>query len=113
MSDVLAQLRDRACRNPRRIVYPESADPRILHAVTTIVQKKMAKPILIGSPAVVEEKAKAAGLTLQHIALVDGRSSALIDRYVRILLPEWRARGITEIEAGRRLENPMYLAAAM
>jgi phosphate acetyltransferase len=30
-----------------------------------------------------------------------------------MLLPDWRARGVTEIEAQRRLENPMYFAAAM
>ena len=36
-----------------------------------------------------------------------------ISRYAKILAPEWRARGITEVEAQKRLENPMYFAAAM
>jgi len=30
-----------------------------------------------------------------------------------LLLPEWKSRGITELEAAQRLENPMYFAAAM
>src|SRR5439155_16271775 len=32
---------------------------------------------------------------------------------VRILLPEWKSRGVTEVEAQKRLENPMYFAASM
>src|SRR5205807_451348 len=31
----------------------------------------------------------------------------------RLLLPEWKSRGTTELEAQQRLENPMYFAAAM
>jgi len=50
---------------------------------------------------------------LAHIEVVDVSSSALIERYSKMLLPEWRSRGVTEIEAQRRLENPMYFAAAM
>jgi phosphate acetyltransferase len=34
-------------------------------------------------------------------------------KYAQLLLPDWRARGITETEAQTRLENPMYFAAAM
>src|SRR5439155_9663565 len=33
--------------------------------------------------------------------------------YSRLLLPEWKSRGITELEAAQRLENPMYFAAVM
>jgi len=73
----------------------------------------MAKPILVGPPDATEDKAKGLGLSLQHIEIIDSRSTAMIDRYSKILLPDWRSRGIAEIEAQRRLENPMYLAAAM
>jgi phosphate acetyltransferase len=30
-----------------------------------------------------------------------------------MLLPEWKTRGLTELEARQRLDNPMYFAAAM
>ncbi len=78
-----------------------------------MLRSKMAKPILVGPPAATEEKAKALGVSLSHVEVVDNQSSSKIDRYSKILLPDWRSRGITEVEAQRRLENPMYLAAAM
>jgi len=113
ISEILHNLRERAAKQPRRIVYPEAADPRILQAVARIVELRMAKPILVGSPALVEKKAKDLGLNLSGIEVVDPGIPALAERYVRLLLPEWRSRGITEVEAAKRIENPMYFAAAM
>jgi phosphate acetyltransferase len=113
MTDLLNRFRERAAQKPRRIVFPEAADPRILRAVMWMVQNRMARPILVGTPGAVEEKAKALGVSLANIEIVDNGSAALIERYAGMLLPEWRSRGITETEAQRRLQNGMYLAAAM
>jgi phosphate acetyltransferase len=73
----------------------------------------MAKPILVGAPAGVEQKAKESGIRISHIEIVDPKSQAVMDRYVKLLLPNWKSRGVTEVEAQQRLENPMYFAAAM
>ena len=111
--EILHKFRERAAKEPKRIVYPEPADPRVLHAVAHIVDLRMARPILVGPAAVVESKAKGLGLNLSHVEIIDPGTPALVERYVKLLLPEWRSRGITEIEAARRIENPMYFAAAM
>src|SRR6185369_12997617 len=64
-------------------------------------------------PAFVEAKAREIGVSLSHIEIVDPKTLKLVDRYVRMLLPDWKSRGITEVEAQKRMENPMYFAAAM
>jgi phosphate acetyltransferase len=111
--EILHKLRERAAKQPKRIVYPEAADSRVLHAAARIVELRMAKPILVGLPASVESKAKELGINLSHVEIIDPGTPALAERYVRLLLPEWKSRGITEIEAAKRIENPMYFAAAM
>src|SRR5215472_12339390 len=73
----------------------------------------MAKPVLVGTPQTVETRAKENGVPLSHIEIVDPKTLTLVDRYVRMLLPDWKSRGVTEMEALQRLENPMYFAAAM
>src|SRR5258708_594173 len=113
MPDLVTQLRERAAREPRRIVYPEAGDPRILRAAARIAALRMAKPVLVGSPQAVESKALELGVNLSHIEIVDPKTSSLVERYARLLLPDWKSRGITEVEALKRLENPMYFAAAM
>ena len=88
-NDLLTRMRQRAARHPKRIVYPEPRDPRVVEAVRRMSEMGMVKAILA------EPNPEAAA------------------RYARILLPEWRSRGITEVEARKRLEDPMYFAAAM
>jgi phosphate acetyltransferase len=113
MSDLLTQLRGRAAHSPKRIVYPEATDVRVLRAVERMVQMRMTKPLLVGSPAAVEAKAREAGISLAHVEVVDPATVSLVNRYAQLLLPDWRSRGITEVEAMKRLENPMYFGAAM
>jgi phosphate acetyltransferase len=110
---ILHQLRERAAKQPKRIVYPETADPRVLQAVARLVELRMAKPLLVGSPALAEKKSKELGINLSHVEIIDPATAGLVDRYTHLLLPDWRSRGITEVEAKARLENPMYFAAAM
>lgn len=113
MPDLVKQLRERAAKAPQKIVYPEATDPRVLRAVVRIIEMRMAKPILVGSPQKVEEKSHELGLKLSHVEIVDIKTPALVDRYAKLLLPDWKSRGVTELEAQKRLENPMYFAAAM
>jgi phosphate acetyltransferase len=88
-NDILKSLRERAARDPKRIVFPEKHDRRVAEAVERMSATGMVKAVF---PELTPEA---------------------IGRYAKILLPEWRSRGVTEIEAQKRLENPMYFAAAM
>src|SRR5262249_7694307 len=76
------QLRDRAAKSPKRIVYPESTDPRVLRAAARIVELRIAKPIVVGSPQAVESKARELGINISHIEVVDPKTLSLADRYV-------------------------------
>jgi phosphate acetyltransferase len=111
-ADLLARFRERAAKNLRRIVYPEGTDRRILLAVRRIVDTKMARPMLVGSPDTITEAAQNAGVTLSGIEIIDPGKERR-ERYAGLLLAEWKSRGVTEVEADQRLQNPMYFAAAM
>ncbi len=51
--------------SPRRIVYAEGEDERVLRAVQVILDEGMAKPILVGRPAVIEQRLERLGLRMQ------------------------------------------------
>jgi malate dehydrogenase (oxaloacetate-decarboxylating)(NADP+) len=55
----------KARANPRRVAYAEGADPRVLRAVQTVVDEGLAKPVLIGRGAEIEQAIKASGLRLR------------------------------------------------
>lgn len=49
----------------QRVAYAEGEDERVLRAVQVVVEEGLAKPILIGRPAVIEARIAKAGLRLQ------------------------------------------------
>jgi malate dehydrogenase (oxaloacetate-decarboxylating)(NADP+) len=54
-----------AKKAPRRIVYAEGEEERVLRAVQVVVDEGLAKPILVGRPAVVERRLSQFGLRLK------------------------------------------------
>jgi phosphate acetyltransferase len=111
-NDLLARFRERAAKKPKKIVYPEGTDPRILQAARKISDTGMAKPILIGTAQAVSAAAEEAGIRMSGIEIVEPTANRK-EHYADLLIPDWKARGITEMEAMNRLQDPMYFAAAM
>ena len=50
---------------PKRIVYAEGEDERVLRAVQIVVDEGLAKPILVGRPQVIEKRLARLGLRIQ------------------------------------------------
>jgi len=49
---------------PKRVIYADGEDERVLRAVQVVVDEQIAKPILVGRPAVIEMRIKRFGLRL-------------------------------------------------
>jgi malate dehydrogenase (oxaloacetate-decarboxylating)(NADP+) len=71
---VMKPLIQAAKANPKRVIYAEGEDERVLRAVQTVVELGIAKPILIGRPEVIETRLKRFGLSIQS-----GRDFELIN----------------------------------
>lgn len=50
---------------PARVVYAEGEDERVLRAVQVVIDEKLAQPILVGRPSVINSRIERAGLRLQ------------------------------------------------
>ncbi len=61
---VMKPVIDRARANLQRVVYAEGEEETVLRAVQTVVDERIAMPILIGRPAVIEKRIRRAGLRL-------------------------------------------------
>jgi malate dehydrogenase (oxaloacetate-decarboxylating)(NADP+) len=59
---------------PMRVAYAEGEDERVLRAVQVVLDEKLARPILIGRPAVMKMRIERAGLRL-----VLGRDAEVVD----------------------------------
>jgi len=54
-----------AKKDPKRIVYAEGEDERVLRAVQVVIDEGLARPILVGRPAVLEQNIEKHGLRLK------------------------------------------------
>jgi malate dehydrogenase (oxaloacetate-decarboxylating)(NADP+) len=59
------QIAKKAPMEKKRIVFAEGEDERILRAVQVVVDEGLARPILVGRPAVLEQRIKKFGLRLK------------------------------------------------
>ena len=62
---VMEPVIKQAATNPKRIVFADGEDERVLRATQVLLEEKLVKPILIGRPAVIEHRIQRFGLTLE------------------------------------------------
>ncbi|MEI2415692.1 NADP-dependent malic enzyme [Orrella sp. JC864] len=71
---LMRPLFKQAQQAPKRVIYADGEDERVLRAVQTVVDEKLAHPILIGRPAVIGMRIKKYGLRLEA-----GRNIEIVD----------------------------------
>ena len=106
-----------AARDPRRVVFAEGEDERVLRAAQTLVDEAIARPILLGNRDVIAAKVREMGLrlTIGHaVEILDPAADPTVfDR----LIPQYQLlagrRGTPPEPAARRLATRPSVAAAM
>ena len=84
--NVMKPVMDRAIADPKRVVYAEGEERRVLHAAQVIIDEGIAKPILIGRRSVVENRLEELGLRIridQDFDLVDPENDDRYQKYWR------------------------------
>jgi malate dehydrogenase (oxaloacetate-decarboxylating)(NADP+) len=100
-----------------RVAFAEGEDKRVLRAVQTIVDDKLARPVLIGRRSVIEAKVRELALRLdldREVEVFDpaedpGQTAALVDLYRGLV----GRRGVGPAAAEQRVMSRPTVAAAM
>lgn len=112
--DILTTLRENAKKFNKRIVLAEGTEERTLKAADFVLKEKMAKIILLGDPAVINEFA--AKNALEHIkdaTIINPLAHEKKELYTNMLFDIRKAKGMTMEQAAQLVENPLYLAVMM
>ncbi len=102
---IMKPLFSKAKENPKRVIYAEGEDERVLRAVQAILEDGVAKPILVGRPRVVETRLKRFGLSFslsRDVELIDPEDDPRYRSYVQTYLDVAGRKGITP-DAARTL----------
>ena len=110
---IIRGIINRAVRDPKRIVFPEGEERKILRAARIIVDDGIGHPILLGNREVIERVAQAATIPLDDLQIEDPATSANRERYAEFLWERRQRKGMSFGEAHRRLYNGNYFGSVM
>lgn len=106
-----------AKKQPRRVVYSEGEDERVLRAVQTVLDDELAEPVLVGRREVIEAKVKAMGLRMdlnQSVRVIDpAQDTDVIAPLVEVFRKKVARRGVPVESCERWVRTRPSTAAAL
>jgi malate dehydrogenase (oxaloacetate-decarboxylating)(NADP+) len=103
----------KAQQAPKRIVFPEGSEDKILRASQIILDEEIATPIVLGDERLIREKAKMLDLNLDGIEIVDPVNSTKFDEYASKFYELRKRKGITQTTARHHLRRPVEFGMMM
>jgi len=102
--EVMRTIINKAKSDPKRVVFPDSENEKILRAAQVLVEEGIAKPILVGDHAKIAAKLAALNIELD-VPVIDPDNSELTAVYAEELYRMRERKGMTPIEADRILHR--------
>jgi malate dehydrogenase (oxaloacetate-decarboxylating)(NADP+) len=111
--EIMRVIIHKAQRAPKRIVFPEGSEEKILRASQIIMDEKIAGPILLGDQEVIRAKVKMLDLDLDGIEIIDPKTSQKFDEYASKYYEIRRRKGVTQSDAQRLVRRSINYGMMM
>jgi malate dehydrogenase (oxaloacetate-decarboxylating)(NADP+) len=110
---IMRGIINRAQRAPKRIVFPEGDEPKIIRAASIMVDDGIAHPILLGNRERVQQIAETHRIPLTDIVIEDPATSERREDYAHYMWQLRQRKGLSLDEARRQLFNGNYFGSCM
>lgn len=111
--EIMRVVINQARRQPKRIVFPEGDNEKVLRAAQIILDEGFAEPVLLGRKEHILESAKDCDLHLGDIALLHPETSENYGRYVKELFTLRQRKGVTLSDARALMKNTVVYGCMM
>jgi malate dehydrogenase (oxaloacetate-decarboxylating)(NADP+) len=111
--EIMRMIVHKARRDPKRVVFPEGGEDKILRAAQILVDEQIARPVLLGNEKAIRERAAELRLHLEGVEIVDPALSAQWNDYLNEYLRLRQRKGVTMSEAPRHMSARTRFAAMM
>ena len=109
----IENIKQRAKQDIKTIILPEAEDKRVLEAASKVIAQGFAKVILIGDKEQIEKDSYENNIDLSGVEIIDIKTSAKKQEYAQKLFELRQAKGMTEEEASKLIEEPIYFGMMM
>ena len=110
---LISKLTVRLKRHPKRVVFPEGSDPRILQAARQFASNSLGVPILLGDRAKIKSNAEKLNINLEHIRIIEPALSDEWGGFVKQFQGLRRFSNLNEKDAEQYLADTNYFATMM
>src|SRR6266446_3665429 len=100
-------------RHPKRIVFPEGTEPRVLQAARQFYSLRLGVPLLLGDRTKIKEAAERLNVPLEGVRIINPEESEELDNFARRFEQLRRYKGVREREAREAMLKPNYFGAMM
>ncbi|RZK79738.1 MAG: NADP-dependent malic enzyme [Pedobacter sp.] len=111
---IMRAITNKAKSDPKRVVFAEADNYKILKAAQIVKDENVAIPILLGNKAVIKRIIEENALELDGVEIIDPfEELERTNRYANFLYKKRQRRGITLLEATKFLRDRNYFGASM
>ena len=100
-------------RHPKRIVFPEGTEPRVLQAARQFYSLRLGAPILLGDRTKIKEAAEKLNVSLEGVRIINPAESEELENFAQRFELLRKYKGIREQEARETMLKPNYFGAMM
>lgn len=112
--DLIKEIIAKAKSNKQRIVLPEGTEERTIRAADMLIADGVADIILIGNPSEIKQLAHKFALTnIEKATIVDPENYEKKEVYANLLFELRKAKGMTQEQAAKLVQNPLYIGCLM
>ena len=106
-------LMEQAAKDVQRVVLPEGACDRILRAASILQRRGVANIVLLGPEGEVKNRARACGVDLKWVEIIDPSRSPLTANFTAKYMELRRGKGLSEEMARERMSDTTYFGTMM
>jgi malate dehydrogenase (oxaloacetate-decarboxylating)(NADP+) len=111
--EIMRAVMQKARKQPKRVVFCEGEEGKILRACQILLDEKIAMPILLGREEIIRARIAEYRLNLTGIQIVDPATFPRREEYAEEFYSLRQRKGVTRREAEQLVINPVTFASLM
>jgi malate dehydrogenase (oxaloacetate-decarboxylating)(NADP+) len=115
-NQLIRALGSKARKDPKRVVFADAENAKVLKAAQIALDEGIAIPILLGNPDIIQEIAEINNITIEGMDIINPKSEAVVKKrqeYADIFFKKRQRRGINKYEAGKLMKDRNYFGCMM
>jgi malate dehydrogenase (oxaloacetate-decarboxylating)(NADP+) len=115
-NQLIRGLGSKARKDPKRVVFADAENAKVLKAAQIALDEGIAIPILLGNPNIIQEIAEINNITIEGMDIINPKSEDVVKKrqeYADYFFMKRQRRGINKYEAGKLMKDRNHFGCMM